>query len=230
MWSSGVALSHLAQHATAAATVEPVEQQSAAATTAAGPAVDVFSLVLQVRAAYVLADFDEPVRLRFRRSFAALACFCAGGCCLKESQVTLSAQEDSGGRRRAGGGLLVNVTLTGAPSAVAAAAVVGDLTGTRINSALQAEGLDPVTVTLLPAVVRAAGSDNNALGTVIASSVPSSARFPVPTATATVVAFANVQAKSFGHRAHVACYFSRGLQVAMFFLFAAVIFPEPKII
>ncbi len=117
-----------------------------------------FSLVLQVRAAYALADFDEPVRLRFRRSFAALACFCEGGCCLNESQVSLSVQEASVGGRRAGGGLLVNVTIAGAPSADAAASLASNLTADRINAALQAEGLGAVDVTVPAAVVRVAVS------------------------------------------------------------------------
>jgi hypothetical protein len=120
----------------------------------AAPAPASFSLSLQVRAAYALADFDEPVRLRFRRSFAALACFCAGGCCVNESQVSLSAQEDSGGGRRAGGGLLVNVTIAGAPSADAAASLASNLTADRINVALQAEGLDAINVTSPAVVVR----------------------------------------------------------------------------
>ena len=228
MRSTGVELSLLAQPTIAAATVAFVEQQ--AATAAAGPAAAAFLLVLQVRAAYALADFDEPVRLRFRRSFAGLACFCAGGCCLTENHVSLSVQEDPVGGRRAGGGLLVNVTLAGAPSADAAAGVVVNLTDNSINVALHAEGLDAVTVTMPPAVVRSAGVDNNAFGAVFVtvSTVASSALVPVPNTSATSIAFINVPAKSIGRRAQDACCTAKVLQIALFFLLTAVNFSRSE--
>ena len=114
---------------------------------------------LQVRAAYSPAEFNATVQAHFRRSFAGLACFGpGGGGCLDESQVALSPRGEA--RRASGGGagLLVDVTLSGAPSAAAAAAVAVGLTDDRINGALRAEGLAPVTVTSAAVVRAAAGT------------------------------------------------------------------------
>ena len=112
---------------------------------------------MQLRADYTLSGFNATVQLGFRRALAALACFSpnGGGGCLNVSQVSLSAELDpASGGRRASVGLLINVTLSGVPSE-AAAALAGNLTADRINAALRAQGLGPVTVTRAAEVIAA---------------------------------------------------------------------------